>query len=142
MKRTRDQNELCQHAAAAFACSFSHPRGEGVSLAVHLPAWLLESSPVLTEAATLGGVAPDIGGRPECLLAWLAWHAHSYAQKGQDQTVPAWDSEADAFSVRIVAVTMVSWHFNDRSLLSSISQACCTQFMHASTHSCTLPFSW
>lgn len=110
MKRAREQAEASQGVEPdAFACGLS-PSGSGFSFTVQLPSELLAGSTVLTEMAALGG-SPAPQKQPECLLAWLAWHASRRAEAEQGGTeAPPWDGEVDAFNVRPSPVSGLPCH--------------------------------
>lgn len=100
MKRAREQTEapISQRVEPdAFDCGLS-PSGSGFSFTVQLPGELVAGSTVLTGMAALGG-SPAPQKQPECLLAWLAWHASRRAEAELGGT-EAWDGEVDAFNVR------------------------------------------
>ena len=104
MKRSREQPSLAEPGKvepAAFSCELV-PSGSGFRLSVQLPGELIAGSPVLSGMAELGGNAAA-SKQPECLFAWLAWHASRsrHADAGAAlPSAPVWDGEVDAFNVR------------------------------------------
>ena len=107
MKRSREwQTQPADVDAGeqeAFACSLS-PNGSGFCLSVQLPGDVVASTPVLSELADLTG-SSTVRLRPQCFLAWLAWHAHHHQQGQRADAVlsPPWDADVDAFNVRFGA---------------------------------------
>lgn len=100
MKRTRAQQQSqATIVRESFACSVS-PEPGGFCFSVHLPSEVVAGSPVLAEVTSMQGT-PAIQQSPECLIAWLAWHANRHRHGRADQHATAsWDAEADAFKVR------------------------------------------
>lgn len=105
MKRARDAQGF--HSAqgtdqhSAFACSL-RPNGSALCFSVQLPEDVVAGTPVFAELSSLEGGA-ELQQRPECLLAWLAWHAYRHSRAQADATPGAfWDAEVDAFNVRVL----------------------------------------
>lgn len=101
MKRARQQQGGGDgDDSAAFACSLT-PNDAGFSLTVQLTGDVVAGSSVLSTMVGLKGSAA-IRQRPQCLLAWLAWHAHCHSQTPAtgDQPTAPWEAEVDAFNVR------------------------------------------
>lgn len=123
MKRTRAQQQSPAIVERApFACSLS-PEPGGFCFSVHLPSEVVAGSPVLAELTSMQGT-PVFQKDPECMLAWLAWHAHRHRQV-QHADLPAWDAEADALKVRSPRSTLPRVQFQtSRGCLCLGNQAC------------------